>query len=117
MGIDQNALERLLAYPWPGNVRELELVVELAVEATEGDMVSGDAVGRMLASGAASAPPTLEGSLVDIERRALLQALEQAGGNKSEAARALGLKRTTFLDKLRRFGLDETPGSSGGEVA
>jgi len=115
MGIDQEALERLLAYPWPGNVRELELVVELAAESTESEMVTGATVSRMLSSGSVdSIPPAqLEGSLVDIERRALVRALEQASGNKSEAARALGLKRTTFLDKLRRFGLDEGQGTPG----
>lgn len=108
MGIEQSALERLLAHPWPGNVRELELVVELAAEATEGEMVTGETIGTMLASGVPPAePPPEGGSLVDIERRALMRALEQAGGNKSVAARSLGLKRTTFLDKLRRFGLDE----------
>jgi len=47
----------------------------------------------------------LEGHLQDVERRVLQQALEQAGGNKSEAARTLGLKRSTFFDKLRRHGL------------
>jgi DNA-binding NtrC family response regulator len=50
----------------------------------------------------------LEGTLREVEARVLQRALRRSGGNKSEAARALGLKRTTFLDKLRRHGLDET---------
>ena len=65
-------------------------------------------------SGPASSPRAahpeedpLDGRLDAIEKRALRQALLRAGGNKSEAARSLGLKRTTFLDKLRRHGLEE----------
>ena len=49
----------------------------------------------------------LDATLSDVEERALLRALQRAQGNKSEAARLLGLKRTTFLDKLRRLGIDD----------
>jgi DNA-binding NtrC family response regulator len=49
----------------------------------------------------------LDATLAELEERALLRALQRADGNKSEAARMLGLKRTTFLDKLRRLGLDD----------
>ena len=49
------------------------------------------------------------GSFVDQEREILRRAMERAGGNKTRAARALGLKRTTLIDKLRRLGL-EAPG-------
>jgi DNA-binding NtrC family response regulator len=48
----------------------------------------------------------LEGTLEVVERRIIEQAMATAAGNKSEAARILGLKRTTFLDKLRRHSLD-----------
>ena len=49
----------------------------------------------------------MRGTYLVVERRLLERALRKSGGNKSEAARVLGLKRTTFLDKLRRDGLDE----------
>ena len=45
------------------------------------------------------------GTFNDLERKILERAMTRAGGNKSEAARTLGLKRTTFLDKLRRYGV------------
>ena len=49
---------------------------------------------------------SLDGTYLEVESRLLERALLRAGGNKSEAARMLGLKRTTFLDKLRRHGLE-----------
>jgi DNA-binding NtrC family response regulator len=49
----------------------------------------------------------LSGTYLEVERRLLERALLRSGGNKSEAARMLGLKRTTFLDKLRRHGLEQ----------
>ena len=55
-----------------------------------------------------------DGTLRDLERRILVHALETAEGNKSEAARLLGLKRTTFLDKLRRHDL-APQGKRGGQ--
>jgi uncharacterized small protein (DUF1192 family) len=55
------------------------------------------------------------GSYTDLETRILEKALERANGNKSEAARALGLKRTTFLDKLRRAGLERPTSPPPGE--
>ena len=50
---------------------------------------------------------SLRGTYLEVERRLLERALLRSGGNKSEAARILGLKRTTFLDKIRRHGLEQ----------
>jgi transcriptional regulator of acetoin/glycerol metabolism len=55
------------------------------------------------------------GTFEALERRILKRAIEHAGGNKSEAARLLGLKRTTFLDKLKRHGI-ETGGQARGRA-
>jgi DNA-binding NtrC family response regulator len=52
-----------------------------------------------------------------VERRLLERALRRSGGNKSEAARRLGLKRTTFLDKLRRYGLEQRESEDIGGTA
>ncbi len=106
-GISENALRILGQYEWPGNLRELQHVIDLAVAklATEGENL-----GRVEEAHLPPLPQTstrgedpLVGSYADVERRVLLRALEIAGGNKSQAARDLGLKRTTFLDKLRRL--------------
>ena len=111
--------QRLLAHDWPGNLDELHAVVELAfTRCTARASQSPIAVARSAASGRARGRSPLDGTLERIERRVLARALERADGNKSEAARLLGLARTTFIDKLRRHGLDESASSSssGGSV-
>jgi transcriptional regulator with GAF, ATPase, and Fis domain len=105
------AMERLESYGWPGNVRELEHVLERATVLAEGEAIEIDDLGipdipaipvQMLPVDD-SVP---HGEVMDeIERRRLVAALRASGGNRSRAARALGLPRTTFLNKLRRHGL------------
>lgn len=107
MGVEQGALEVLLAHDWPGNLRELQHVVDRAVANARGPKVTRADLPPL----AGIAPPAdpLEGTWNDVERRLLDRALKRADGNKSEAARSLGLKRTTFLDKLRRHGMRGAP--------
>ncbi len=106
MGIDDEALDLLRAYDFPGNVRELTWVVTRAVGVAAGPTVEARDLPPLGAPehDAAEGHP-LDGTWSDLEKRILLRALDAADGNKSEAARALGLKRTTFLDKLRRHDL------------
>lgn len=115
MGIDPDALEVLVAYEWPGNLRELGSVIERAVSRASGPNV------RLADLPALTLPEEpdveededaktdegdpLRGTFAEIEARALSHALVLAENNKSEAARMLGLKRTTFLDKLKRHGM------------
>jgi len=101
LGIDQEAMAALLAHDWPADVAELELVVELAVSRSAGRSIGADDLPQLFEPIGHHADP-LMGTYLEIERRLLERALMRAGGNKSEAARMLGLKRTTFLDKLRR---------------
>lgn len=106
VGIDQSAMGMLVDHDWPGDVAELELVIELAAaRATGKTIVRGDL--PPLAWPGADQHEALDGTYVEVERRLLERALLRSGGNKSEAARRLGLKRTTFLDKLRRYGLEQ----------
>ena len=108
-GFTPSAMDCLLKHPWPGNVRELENVVERAVVLLVGDYVSE----RELPASVASAPADegragvrLAGlSLDEVEKQAVLQTLEACGGNKSEAARRLGVTRKTLHAKLARYGL------------
>ncbi|NVB78625.1 MAG: sigma 54-interacting transcriptional regulator [Kofleriaceae bacterium] len=107
-----DALARMTAYAWPGNVRELENVLERALVLAEGPSITAadlDLPDRV-------APPEpveheVEASrphevvMDDIERRRLSAALAAAEGNQSHAAKALGMPRTTFINKLRRHGL------------
>lgn len=122
VGIEQAALDALLAHDWPGNLRELQHVVERAVARSLGSQVRRADLPPLSAAAEPAAPAApaiepeivsvtidvdpFEGTWTELEERILRRALERAGGNKSEAARSLGLKRTTFLDKIRRFGLE-----------
>jgi DNA-binding NtrC family response regulator len=116
----QEAMKHLMAFDWPGNVRQLENTVEMAV-ALSGDREVLDledfpAVSRPLPQGAAFQAIDIPDNglhfntmISDLEKRLILQSLQVAQGNKKRAASLLHLKRTTFVEKLRRMGM-EGPG-------
>jgi len=116
-GFTPQAMDALLRHEWPGNVRELENAVERAVILLMGDYVSER---ELPASIVPTAPPECSPAaapqatvnaagaaqpLEQVERAAILNALELAGGNKSEAARRLGINRKTLHAKLKRYGM------------
>jgi DNA-binding NtrC family response regulator len=110
-------LALLRAYDWPGNVRELRNVVERGVA------IAGAATAllpehlpafvRTPASGPSSAPPgapngdgvDVRGALKSYERQRILDALDQTSGNRTEAAKVLGLPRRTLSYKMQKLGL------------
>jgi DNA-binding NtrC family response regulator len=99
--------DRLGAHPWPGNVRELENAIEglVALSPPEGLDLS------LLPGGGAAAPEGaplgLKERVQAYERGLVVEALRAARGNRSEAARRLGISRVTLHDKLRRYALDD----------
>ena len=112
--VSQEAMRRLMAYPWPGNVRQLENAVERAVAFTAGrsqiDVADLPAELQQVQETAAASTVTLpEGGMdldafvANIERELIQRSLERTGGNKGQAARLLNLKRTTLVEKLKRF--------------
>jgi two-component system response regulator HydG len=115
-GFTPQAMDALLRHEWPGNVRELENAVERAVILLMGDYVSERELPASIVPAAPPAcapadasPPVVNGTaqpLEQVERAAILAALELAGGNKSKAARRLGINRKTLHAKLKRYGMD-----------
>jgi DNA-binding NtrC family response regulator len=105
LGIEPDALARLREEHWNENVAQLQTVLDRAAACAAGARITVGDLDRSHALAASGHP--LEGGLEEVERRALLHALARAGGNKSEAARLLDIPRTTLLDKLRRYKLDE----------
>ncbi|MFZ5476399.1 MAG: sigma-54-dependent transcriptional regulator [Myxococcota bacterium] len=106
-GLSPGAAERMLAWRWPGNVRELQNCMERAVALARLDQIAVDDLPdkvRALAGGAVSPEGDLLVPLEEIERRHILRVLEAVGGSKSQAARVLGLDRTTLYRKLDRYG-------------
>ena len=114
VGITEEAMSALVDHDWPGDVAELELIIELAVAKASSKTIGLPDLPPLAWPGADEEEP-LTGTYIEVERRLLERALLRSGGNKSEAARMLGLKRTTFLDKLRRHGLEQrAPHDLGG---
>lgn len=103
LGISPDALAALATHSFPGNAVELESIVQRAVGKAGSQRVQVTDLPALAATAGAYL-----GSFVDQEREILRQALERAGGNKTRAATALGLKRTTLIDKLKRHGLDDS---------
>jgi len=113
-GLEPAAEELFVRYGWPGNVRELKNAIERAMIFEDGPFISAGHVPIRIegpaadAAAAVPAPAVPEGlSLPEAERRMVVQALEKAGGNKSLAARMLGISRDTLRYRLAK--LEERP--------
>src|SRR6185295_12868219 len=108
-GISGPAAEKLLAYAWPGNVRELQNCIERAVALTAYEQITADDLPAKIKDHRPShvlldaADPSELWPLEEVERRYVLRVLESAGGNKTLAARILGLDRKTLHRKLDRW--------------
>ncbi|MBD5417487.1 MAG: sigma-54-dependent Fis family transcriptional regulator [Desulfovibrio sp.] len=132
-GITPQALDILARYAWPGNVRELENVMERAVILMPGEHIdvrelpqrllpgrpegavaadagtAGEARGAALPESGDGRLPTLE----EVEREVILRTVARCGGNKSEAARVLGITRKTLHARLNRYGAEPDAGEEG----
>src|SRR6202041_585035 len=91
--ISEDAMSRLMAYDWPGNVRELENAIERAMALGSGPILHAGDLPTSLQYGAGERPPQNDEllPLEEMERRAILRALREAGGDKLAAARFLGV--------------------------
>lgn len=103
------AMSLMTSYPWPGNVRQLRNIVMrlgLAGGAVDGEKMRQTLYrdGAPLSPAGVPAPPPPSGTMESAERHAILTALERAGFNQSEAARSLGIGRTTLYRKLKKYG-------------
>lgn len=108
--IEPEALEVLKAYHWPGNVRELENVVERAVNFASGNVIKVRDLPHYLhscstAPGGRKGGGTYRKRLDEAEREVIMSALNSAGGNKTRAARLLGISRSRLYEKLKKMGL------------
>jgi DNA-binding NtrC family response regulator len=103
--ISEEAMSRLTAYDWPGNVRELENAIERAVALGSGPILHVGDLPSSLQVGSAERLPQSDEllPLEELERRAILRALREAGGDKLAAARLLGIGKTTLYRKLKQY--------------
>ncbi len=116
--LEPEALAALKRHAWPGNVRELENAIERAVvlrqnpeRITVADLpweITAPVEAGVTATGSATASANLPDGGIDfssVEKSLLEQALRKAGGNRSRAARLLGMSRQTLLYRLKKFGI------------
>lgn len=114
--LSEGAVERLMSYHWPGNVRELENVIERSILLAAGPTVEAADV-RIDAGQRARTPAGTdhflpEGMTLDEYEQSLIrEALKRANGNKSQAARLLGLTRNALRYRLAQMGIEESGGS------
>jgi DNA-binding NtrC family response regulator len=104
-----NEAEDLLAdYRWPGNIRELKNAIWRAVILAEGRPIEPAHLGLVHTTHVATVPqrPTEPRTLAQAEREVIREALTASGGNRTHAARILGIARSTLLEKLRRSPAD-----------
>jgi transcriptional regulator with GAF, ATPase, and Fis domain len=118
-GLSRDAREALLRHAWPGNIRELQNAVERALIVSDGGLITVSQLGiaprperqtvlgdSPAAPGSPALSPPDGASLADWERKIVAEALARARGNKSRAAKALGLSRAQLYTRLRRLGLE-----------
>ena len=113
--MSDDAMDVLVTYDWPGNVRELENILERAVILADGPSITAESLNvsifperlRKRARGVVTGGLGVSGlTLEEVERRYLLQTLEETGWKKKQAAEMLGINPSTLYRKLQRYGMD-----------
>jgi DNA-binding NtrC family response regulator len=119
--VSEDAMAHLSPYEWPGNVRELLHVIRRAAAMCGGEIIDTldlPPTARRIAGASPGSPPIerlpLKEAIAALERKMILEALDRAAGNRSEAARQLGIARTQLYLKLTEHGIggrsDKPPG-------
>ncbi len=104
-GILPEAMQTLVSYSWPGNVRELKSSFEYSFVTCMGNMIEIQHLPPDVVMSQTAHPSVqVEMSIDERKKKALIRALEQANGNKSEAGRILGISRVTVWNQMHRYG-------------
>ena len=112
-GVDEEALQALMAYDWPGNIRELENVLERAIVLSRSDILTvkdfPETIGvqkRQNNHFSYVEGQQLNELVEEFEKTIIEQALEKYNGNKLRTAEKLGIHRSTFMSKLKKYGIN-----------
>jgi two-component system NtrC family response regulator len=107
LALDKNAERALLEYSWPGNIRELRNIIVRSILMTDGALIRA----ADLQFSKDEFSPRARDARVSVrqleqdDRQRMIDALEKTDGNRAEAARMLGLSKSTFHDRLKRYGI------------
>jgi two-component system, NtrC family, response regulator HydG len=107
-GLSPQAMKIFMDHPWPGNVRELKSALEYSFVVADSDLIRPEHLpGNLTAAAVPRSSGTCPDRPVDQDQKnELIEALRQSRGNKSEAARILGINRVTVLNRMRKYGID-----------
>ena len=100
--LSARAINRLLGYPWPGNIRELKHTLEKAVILAESQVLGPEQL-FLYEHGDSSKDNSYR--LEEVERKAIIRAMDKCGQNYSRAANMLNISRTTLYAKLKKYGI------------
>lgn len=105
--ISDDALDAMVSYDWPGNVRELENCIEQCCALNSGPTIHitdlSESITRREEKSDLVAPEATIGTIADLERSAILRAIQELNGDKLKAAKVLGIGKTTLYRKLKQF--------------
>jgi len=109
--LSRDACELLRRHPWPGNIRELQNAIERGLITCEGTLVTAVHLAVALPSEQIVPPRSAEAvrraatsvNLLELERQAIIDALQRTHGHKARAARLLGLTRFQLYNRLKRY--------------
>lgn len=108
--LSAEVMQILLSYDWPGNVRELENVLERALILSEKGEIKPQCIQFPEPVLSPQSASEVAGTLWEMERKMVEEALARAGGNKSKAAKLLGITRRMLYTKLAKFGIETEDG-------
>lgn len=109
LGISQEAMAALMLHNWPGNVRELENTIEHAFVLCRKDLIRREHLPDRILPEDSTSPVLSSGlTLKEIEKRAILRALQKNNWKKVATARELGIDKNTLRRKIQRLGIKET---------
>jgi DNA-binding NtrC family response regulator len=107
-GITPNAMKMIRSYNWPGNIRELMNCIESAVVMTLDEEINVKSLPPFLTmKSSKQSSGHMPENLFDIEKKAIVEALNKSGGNKTETAKVLGIGLRTLYRKLKLYGFNE----------
>ncbi len=106
--ISDKAIAKLKSYNWPGNVRELHNFLERALNLAKGEIIMAHDLPDIISNKDSNdeAKYTLKKAVVDAEKEAIKKAIKKAEGNKTKAAKILGIHRTSLYHKLKEYEID-----------
>ncbi len=112
--LSRDACDLLRRHPWPGNIRELQNAIERSLITSQGTLITATHLALApspvptppAAAPLPAAPVNTSGSLDELERKAIVEALQRTHGHKSRAAALLGLTRFQLYTRLKRYGID-----------